>query len=230
VRSTIKLLAFLSTLTACNWSDAIASDQLLGRIASTSKASASLHEYVVSPCRIRIANLFGGEFDIPYPDSRPPQQGIYHLPSTGPLRSPILYGGFSLNCVDADDKDKIADFLGAKKVGDAWLQPGYRNESWVPFDKQQHARIIELTGANWKGTGLTVDDTTGDERTRSRVFSFCLFHGSQALCGRTPVVFLANPKVNELWKVKAILQSIQFIENTVPTSVSAPISRTDSDK
>jgi hypothetical protein len=52
------------------------------------------------------------------------------------------------------------------------------------------------------------------------VFYFCLIHGAQALCGKTPVAWLARPKVNELWKAKAILESVEFVDAPSPTSDS----------
>jgi hypothetical protein len=63
-----------------------------------------------------------------------------------------------------------------------------------------------LKGINWTGLAYTADGTTGDESKRARVFHFCLIHNAQALCGETPVVWLVEPKVSELWKVKAILE------------------------
>ena len=174
-------------------------------------------EYVAGACHFRIANLFGGHFTANPKDS--PPVGVYHFPSEGPFKSSVLYGGLSILCVNAADSDKIATRLGAKQVDGVLLQPYFSDPSWAwkPFDKKQHAEIVSLRGKNWSGSGVLVDDTTGDEQTRSRNFSFCLIHDAHALCGDLPVMYLSEPKVDELWKIKAILNSVEFIDGPIST-------------
>lgn len=187
----------------------------------TGHATVTTSEFVVGACRFRIANMFGGKFRVPPHSS--PSQGIYDLPDTGPMASPVLNGGFSLNCKKANDK-QIGISLGAKLVNGQWLRydPWGDGPELVPFEKLARVQTVQLRGRNWIGKGITVDDTTGDEERRGRIFSFCLVHNTQALCGTTPVEWLANPKVNQLWKVRVILESIEFVDT--PTSASASAS------
>ncbi|CAE6736130.1 hypothetical protein R70006_02348 [Paraburkholderia domus] len=182
------------------------------------RASTTISEYAVGACRFRIASMFGGNFRVRSHSS--PSQGIYDLPDTGPIASPVLNGGFSLNCNKAHDK-QIGISLGAKLVNGRWLRydPWGDGPELVPFEKLAHVRTVQLKGRNWIGKGITVDDTTGDEERRGRIFSFCLVHNTQALCGTTPVAWLANPKVNQLWKIRAILESIEFVD--APTLANA---------
>jgi len=87
----------------------------------------------------------------------------------------------------------------------------------MPFDRGARPRTIPLEGRNWTGIGLTVDSTTGDEKSRPRMFYFCLIHESHALCGASPVQWLADPqKRNDLWKLKTILESVEFIDALPP--------------
>ena len=92
----------------------------------------------------------------------------------------------------------------------------------MPFDPGAHPRTIHFKGKNWMGIGLTVDETAGDDSRRARRFNFCLIHQSHALCGDSPVQWLADPGGrNELWKIKAILESVEFVD-TLPPSESNP--------
>lgn len=177
-------------------------------------------EHVLGPCRFSIASMFGGEFRMPRPDSSPPKQGAYYLPITGPMA--FLAGGFGVFCVDATE-ERITSALNAKYVGGHWLRYGPVNgPDFVPFEKQANARTIPLKGANWTGMAYTEDDTTGDERRRARVFHFCLIHNAHALCGNTPVKWLADRKTrSDLDRIKAILESVQFVDTPTPAGSSA---------
>lgn len=174
-------------------------------------------EYIVGPCRIRIANMFGGHFDGAHPDEVRPQ-GVYYLPLTG--RMAALNGGFSLFCVDATE-ERLTIALNAKQVEGRWLTYGPVNgPEFIPFDKQAHFRSIQLNGKNWIGRAYTANDTTGDEKSRACLFYFCLIHNANALCGYTPVAWLARPKRNQLWKIKAILESVEFVDTPASASTS----------
>ncbi|WP_148662385.1 hypothetical protein [Paraburkholderia phytofirmans] len=164
--------------------------------------------------------MFGGTFYVSPKSS--PSQGIYDIPDTGPNASPVLNGGFSLICVEANDK-QIGAALGAKLVNGQWLRydPWTDGSELTPFEKSANVKTVPLNGRNWIGTGITVDDTTGDEERRGRFFSFCLVHRMHALCGTTPVEWLANHKVNQLWKVRAILESVEFVDPTAPTGAAS---------
>ncbi len=208
----LRALSIVSSLFYCTAIAQYFSTAKLKGIATPSKA------HIVDPCRFKIADMFGGHFRALNSDGSPPQEGSYYLPITGPMAS--LNGGFGLFCQEANER-QIGIALGAKYVNDRWLKysPWGDDPELTPFDEQAHAQTVPLSGANWIGTALTVDDTTGDEERRARIFSFCLIHQALALCGTTPVEWLANPKTNQLWKIKAILQSVQFVDT--PVSVSS---------
>jgi hypothetical protein len=172
---------------------------------------------IVGACKFEIENMFGGKFIVPSTEETAPQQGVYDLPDTGPNASSVI-GSFALFCVDASD-EKIDTMLDARQVNGKWFKynpwAGPNEPEWKPFDQRAHARTVEFNGSNWTGTGLTVDATTGDEERRARTFRFCLIHQMHALCGKSPVQWLADPrKRNELWKIKAILQSIEFVDTS----------------
>jgi hypothetical protein len=169
----------------------------------------------VGPCKFKIANMFGGKLIVPDRNRENNQQGIYDLPDAGPNASPVIRT-FALFCVAASD-EKIGTMLNAKKINGKWMQynpwPNQNIPELMPFDAGARPRTVQLKGSNWTGTGLTVDETTGDEDRRTRRFNFCLIHTSHALCGDSPVQRLADPrKRNELWKMKAILESVEFVD------------------
>lgn len=195
---------------------------------STSENSASsnisISEHAMGSCRLQIANLFGGHLDAYLQNSKGPANGAYYLPATGPLSSGVLGDGFGLVCLNANDSDSIAAQLDAKQLNGKWLRYSFFDDSWVPFEEQQHAHVISLHGVNWSGTGIIVDDVAGDERYRQRIFRFCLIRGTNALCGKTPIAYLTNPKVNELWKIRAILQSVKFLDGPIPDKADGSVS------
>ena len=172
----------------------------------------------VEECKFKIKNMFGGKVMIPENSTYSPQ-GIYDLPDTG-AQAPAVLRSFALVCVDASDK-KIGTKLNAKKVNGQWMQynpwPNENIPELMPFDPGARPRTIPLEGRNWTGIGLTVDSTTGDEESRHRMLYFCLIHKSHALCGKAPVQWLADRKKrNDLWKIKAILESVEFVDAPPP--------------
>ncbi|CAG2138209.1 hypothetical protein [Cupriavidus numazuensis] len=168
-------------------------------------------EQIVGPCRFRIANMYGGEFRAPRPDSSPPHQGTYYLPVTGPTA--FLAGGFGMFCVEATN-DRITSALNAKYVDGRWQR--YRLDGgpeFVPFEKEANARTVSMKGRNWTGIAYIEDDTTGDERRRARIFHFCLIHNVRALCGNAPVKWLADRKArSDLDRMRTILESVEFVD------------------
>jgi len=176
-------------------------------------------KYTIGTCSFKIKNMFGGYLST-YSDGTPPV-GIYNLPATGP-NAPHVLQSFGIYCQSGSDNE--VDFeLGAKQVNGQWFRydPMPDRPDLMLFEKSAHPQNVTLKGKNWTGVALTIDDTTGDEEKRDRMFHFCLIHKEQALCGSTPVVWLAHPKRNELWMMKAILQSVVFSDPPAPLSTSA---------
>ena len=215
MKKTIILLGLLSFVVVLSPSNARAQD--------TAVPTTNRWRQVVGPCQFQIANMFGGYFDVPHEhNDSVPQVGIYYLPEVGPKAPHVLYGGFSLDCWSSQDTDVYAA-LGAKPANGQWMRysPSLYGPQLTPFEKGAHPQTVILKGKNWTGIGLTIDETRGDEEKRARMFSFCLIHKAQALCGSTPVVWLADPKHNDLWMMKSILQSAVFSDPTIPVSPSA---------
>jgi len=180
----------------------------------------------VGRCQFRIANLFGGEFEVPREHNESaPQQGIYYFTDIT-SKAPRVLRSFSLDCWDATDRD-ISAALGATQFRGSWMRyaPSLGGRTLTPFEENANPQTVILAGANWTGIGLTVDATTGDEERRPRVFSFCLIHKAKALCGNTPVAWLSNPKHNDLSMMKSILQSVVFFDSPTSISASDPIIR-----
>ena len=128
--------------------------------------------------------------------------------------------GLAFSCVDIPKETSIESLLNVKQEGSRWLQQDL-DDNWVPFDKNQHLRVIPLKGRNWTGIGFLTDETVGDELQRTRRFKFCLQHISQALCGDTPVELLSKSDSDELPKLETILRSIEFVDDVSVTSHSA---------
>lgn len=183
-------------------------------------------DYVVGKCRFRIANVLGGHFYVPNHNDPLSQQGIYDFPDTGP-KAPEVLQSFGLFCESASEDD-VGAMLGAKQIDGRWLRysPALYSPQLTPFENGAHPQTVSLKGKNWTGVALTIDDTTGDEEKRNRIFNFCLIHKGQALCGSTPVVRLAHPKRNELWMMKLILQSIMFVDPLVSVSACGSVGTT----
>ncbi|MFL9920611.1 hypothetical protein PQR75_35640 [Paraburkholderia fungorum] len=167
--------------------------------------------------------MFGGHFSGARPDEVWPQ-GVYYLLLTGPMAA--LNDGFSIFCMDATEK-RLTIATNAKYVDGRWLTYGPVNgPEFIPFDKKAHFQLIQLKGKNWIGKAYTADDTTGDESYRARRFHFCLIHNAHALCGYTSVAWLARPKRNQLSKIKAILESVEFVDTPLVSANSSAASTT----
>jgi hypothetical protein len=105
--------------------------------------------------------------------------------------------------VNASDLSNLA---GVSKKNGKWI---------IDFDGDAGAVNTELyllSGKGWDGAGITQDQTDGDENRRSRAFTFCLVHGTQALCGSDDtVMYLKNPGESALPQIIRLLDSIEFI-------------------
>ncbi|MFP5423943.1 MAG: hypothetical protein ACLGID_21130 [Gammaproteobacteria bacterium] len=74
-------------------------------------------------------------------------------------------------------------------------------------------RVYDVKTPNAHGWADTSDQLTGDEAGRTRYMSFCLYHGSKALCGVGKVGLLRDgPKGNLMPQTLQILRSIEFLD------------------
>lgn len=196
-----------------------AQENLKAQVLAAAPLNQSIH--IAGQCQFQITDMFGGSFDVPQePGDSGLRQGMYYFPATGP-EAPHVLGSFSLDCRSSQNAD-IDTALEARQINGEWMKydplPG--RSDFIPFDKEAHPQTVTLQGKNWTGTGLTVDATIGDEQQRTRIFRFCLIHETQALCGDIPVARLTDPKDSELWKAKAILQSIEFFDEQPSTNTN----------
>ncbi|CAB3768256.1 hypothetical protein [Paraburkholderia humisilvae] len=189
-----------------------------------SRSTVKIFRYSVGTCDFRISDhMFDGKFYVNKWSS--PPAAIYTYPDKYSQKPTGLSEGFTLFCIDATE-DKIGLILGAKRVNGQWLEynpwPRSNEMELTPFDPGAHLQTIRIQGKNWKGIGLTVDETTGAEQHRLRRFFFCLVHRTHALCGNTPVQRLADPGGHsELGRITAILETIEFVESLAPNESGA---------
>jgi hypothetical protein len=214
----IQMSIFICAIVTTYATVALTAEKAKAATAAQPASNADVSEYAMGSCQVRIANMFGGHFRIPDPKSSP-RNGRYYLPETGRLASPVLQG-FGIDCLDMKVSDGIESLLSIKQLDGRWLRKD-RDDNWVPFEPQQHAQVFTFKGRNWAGTGLLVDDTTGDKKSRARILSFCLIHKAQALCGDTPIALLSKSEDSELPKVEAILQSIEFVDEASSANSNA---------
>ena len=74
-------------------------------------------------------------------------------------------------------------------------------------------RVYDVKTPNAHGWADTSDQLTGDEAGRTRYMSFCIYHGSKALCGLGKVGLLRDgPKGNLMPHTLQILRSIEFLD------------------
>lgn len=135
---------------------------------------------------------------------------------------PYTGAGFEIDCRIGASQDDIDGQLGAKLVQGKWIFLDF-NE---PFTTNQHFHVFKLAGANWTGTGVTYDATTGDEDTRPRFFQYCLVEtrGRQVLCGRTNFMTVgAPPSTSTLPGILTVLKTIEFVDlpSVAPASASS---------
>jgi hypothetical protein len=128
-------------------------------------------------------------------------------------------------CENKSDPDAIEtgiNYLGAKydKLKKVWTKD---LDSWfalTEFTKNERGvldnatRVVNIQSVNSKGYAKLTDDTTGDERHRTKTIDFCMFHPPNALCGNGTVANLADGPKGDLTKyVLEILKSIEFLDH-----------------
>lgn len=88
----------------------------------------------------------------------------------------------------------------------------------------ESVRVYALDNVNSRGFAYTIDDWTGEEKTRMRRLKYCLFLGEAALWGRGDMGALADgPKGDLTPYVLQILRSIEFLPDASPApAASAP--------
>lgn len=144
----------------------------------------------------------------------------YNMPAVPiNIRHSIVLGGV---CYDAnkDNRSKISSIYGAQysEKENKW-EPYYVNTDDEKILKPV-SKVVEIKSKNSSGFYRLTDDVTGDENTRSRNISYCLFHETEALCGAGQVMNLAHPNSNILPYTLEILKSTYFINSDTSKSPS----------
>ncbi|MFP5423942.1 MAG: hypothetical protein ACLGID_21125 [Gammaproteobacteria bacterium] len=80
-------------------------------------------------------------------------------------------------------------------------------------EKLSTIRVNDVKTSNAHGWADTSDDITGDENIRRRYMSFCIYHGSKALCGLGQVARLLDGRQGDVTPhILKILRTIEFLD------------------
>jgi hypothetical protein len=155
-------------------------------------------------CEISTVDFYGGHLESGIKDS------ASYWVDAPPVRSSV--GDFSINfkCQINKNSDDVAHAYGA-----SWNSA---EKAWMPYYQDANdqkilapaSKIYQLKSSNAVGFLRTTDQVTGDEDQRVRFYSFCLFHGEEAVCGDGQSMRLAEPKGNYLPYILRVLRSVTF--------------------
>ncbi|MEP9321872.1 hypothetical protein PPMP20_01800 [Paraburkholderia phymatum] len=141
---------------------------------------------------------------------------------------------FTLNsiCFDIDiDQQKEAI---SNRYGGSYNESTKKWTAYYVDDRDKRllapvTHIYPINNGNNSGFARTTDEVIGDPDQRVRFFSYCLFHGSDALCGDGQVLKLRDPKVTLLPYALGFLRSVDFVDPAavLPAGPANPASATD---
>ncbi|GAB3628662.1 hypothetical protein PTE30175_00774 [Pandoraea terrae] len=174
-------------------------------------------------CAIRITDPFGGHLASAMPSS----SGYWT--DRPPIKTTMDRFAIRFYCDDLakTSKEEIALRHGGIYDATAHRWSADYPSEWEAEILRPVTRIDNLDSVNGSGFYKTQDTTFGEEWRRERHLSFCLFHGTKAVCGGENVMRLEDPKGNLLPYYLKILRSIEFIDTlaTVPAPASGPASQ-----
>ncbi|GAB3629583.1 hypothetical protein PTE30175_01286 [Pandoraea terrae] len=174
-------------------------------------------------CAIRITDPFGGHL------ASNKQSGSTYWTDKPPIKTKISRFILQFYCDDLTMRSKAKVALERGGVYDEKLQrwEAHYASEWDAEGLRPVTTIRALNAVNGSGFYLTQDDTDGDEWRRERYLSFCLFHGTKAMCGGENVMRLEDPKGNLLPYYLKILRSIEFVDPPAasPAPASGPASQ-----
>ena len=79
-------------------------------------------------------------------------------------------------------------------------------------EKLATIHVHDVKTRNAHGWADTSDDLTGDDDSRKRYMSFCIYHGSKALCGLGKSAYLSDGSKGDLTPhILKILRTIEFL-------------------
>ncbi len=99
-----------------------------------------------------------------------------------------------------------------------------RSEREVFIDNEGNT-FTPIKAIDAKGWAITFDDTTGDERFRTRHLRYCIKNEKNAICGSSDIGYIEYLKkrknIDILGVTLNILESIEFLEDTPPNGIRA---------
>ncbi|WP_321815088.1 MULTISPECIES: hypothetical protein [unclassified Paraburkholderia] len=161
----------------------------------------------------------------------PNKDGQFILPTS---KNDFKFAGYEQNLENSNDSRKFGFSMECQRGFDSRNDiandngGSYDDKSghWSAFyvsdqDKEMLApatKIIAFDSPTGTGFVRLTDDVIGDEKSRDRKISYCVFdkraHQDQAICGDGIVMKLSKPQENFLPDAIKVLRSLQFISNT----------------
>ncbi|CAG9232784.1 conserved hypothetical protein [Paraburkholderia tropica] len=170
-----------------------------------------VHQMNIGPCHFSLSDPYKGETSWP-------TGGLYSAVIKPKARHPYLTE-IQFSCENpATPETYLTSSIKLTERG--WKLDTSHGDSGAPG---VNTTLYLLHGRGWEGAGTTQDQTNGDERRRSRAFTFCIPHRQLALCGSIPTVaYLMWPKESVLPQVIKLLESIEFIDTPEQAASSVP--------
>ncbi|MBB5408724.1 hypothetical protein HDG34_002661 [Paraburkholderia sp. HC6.4b] len=161
-------------------------------------------------CHIGIEDIYEGHFS-----SKMPLKAGYWT-DTPPHKTDMENFGVPFECqiLDGSTVDQVSMRFGAvpdKTADEGWSV--YYESDEDRDNLHSLTKVYALKAVNASGFYMVQDDNDGDEATRQRYFSYCLFHDHSAVCGSRSVTRLQNPRGSILPEIVNILKSVRFVDN-----------------
>ncbi|CAG9232773.1 conserved hypothetical protein [Paraburkholderia tropica] len=160
-----------------------------------------VHQMNIGACHFSLSDPYRGR-------TAGPNSGLYLALIKSKARHPFETG-IQFSCPNPATPETYLN-RSIKLTARGWKLDTSTEDPALP---SQRTTLYLLRGNGWVGAGTTQDQTNGDERRRSRAFTFCIPHRQLALCGSIPTVaYLMWPKESVLPQVIKLLESIEFID------------------
>ena len=160
-----------------------------------------VNEMNLDGCHFRLTDPYGGTLTQPG-DGGPPVAN--YEAEINPEARRRFRTGIQFECHNNVSTKDLSSLAGIGKRDGRWI---------IDFDGDAEAantRLYSLHGKGWEGAGIT-QDQAGEDGAR-RAFTFCIMHGSQALCGQDDaVMYLDYPEESVLPQLIRLLDSIEFV-------------------
>ncbi|MCP3706492.1 hypothetical protein M3I54_05745 [Paraburkholderia sp. CNPSo 3274] len=167
-----------------------------------SKSAVEL-QVTLDQCNFNLSDPYNGKISID--NESTPHSAIYTSTISQDSKHPFDTK-IKFDCHTDVDASNLSDLSGASKKNGKWMIDAGGDAGAV------NTKLYLLQGKGWDGAGITQDQTFGDEDRRTRGFTFCLVHGTKALCGLDDtVMYLAHPNETVLPQIIRLLNSIRFL-------------------